>query len=169
MPKTKKERPMEEVESKKGKFKIPQKLSMQERAAMADKLSALDMEQTLAMDEYSGHRKHYTYRMTELKEKQEEVLGALNKGFVEKEVSCEQVFFHAQGIVRFVDLKSKTKIFERPMTPEEREPTFFPDPPKEKCVKQICKNCNEEWFGGENNALCWNCKKTEAYRFAKGT
>lgn len=158
---------MEEVETKKGKFKIPVKLSLGERAAMADKLSSLDREKNAATEEYSGHRKLFSIRMSELKEKSEEIMTSLSQGFSEKAVLCEQVFFHNKGIVKFVDPKSKQTLWERPMTAEEKEPTFFPDPIKEKCSTRKCVKCGEPWFGGENKQICHDCKKLDDYRFAK--
>jgi hypothetical protein len=159
---------MEEVETKKGKFKIPVKLNVQDRAEMADKLSVLEIEKNAAVGEFSGHRKLYSIRMSEIKEKAETILAAISTGVSEKEMNCERTFFFAKGIVRFTDPKSRTVLFERPMTAEEREPELFhPDPEKEKCSTKPCIKCGEKWFGGDNKQICHNCKKLDEYRFGK--
>jgi hypothetical protein len=160
---------MDDVKTVRTKEMIPVKLSNQDIGRMAKKIGEFDTARLVAMDEYRGHKKLYDIRMNELKDKVAPLMKALREGVEEREVECDKVLFFNNKTVRFLDPKTKAIIFERPMNKEELQSEMFqdvPEPPKETCSTKTCIACGVEWFGGDNKAICWNCKKLDSYRFS---
>lgn len=164
---------MEERKSVKVKAKLPVKLSNAEMVKRAKEVSKLQQDRQFVEAEYEGHKKYRKIQLEEIREKEAQLLASIAAGTEEREMECEKVYFLNSKTVHFLDPKTKALLHQRPMTKDELQAEMFegflPDPPKEKCKNMKCQMCGEKWFGGENNGFCHNCRKTEAYRFAKGT
>lgn len=145
---------------------LPFALSQTEQINRMKKAVALKQELAKIEAEFLLSRIQYREKMRSLEKKIVELEAAVYRGSEEREVSCvkiinfveEQVSYNHQGKV----------IYTRPISQKEKQFDMiepFEEPKRELASQRPCITCNEMYHG--TGAICHNCKKTEAYRFAR--
>ncbi len=161
---------MEEFKSRKRKVVLPIALTSLRMGSLGLQFSKLRAEMKKREAEFFGIKKAHEIRKAELEEDIDKLCTTFDQGYEEQEVECEEVINFGTGVVKYLDLKNRKIIYERPITEDEKQldinfDTYVPEPVKEKPVTKICVKCDTKWFG--TGRLCWNCKKLEDYRFAR--
>lgn len=115
-----------------------------------------------------GLKKLAEIKIKEMEEKRTELFQKIRSEEAEVELEANEVINFATGKVTYIDSQTNKVLQVRDITDDEKQLDFgidIPDPIIEKNSARKCITCEEKYIG--TGRICPNCRKLEAYRFAK--